>query len=488
MKNKRRSCLLVLGVFAGLLVAVSFGRTVVAAPRPNVLFIAIDDLNDWEGCLGGHPQAKTPHMDRLARHGILFENAHCQAPICMPSRTSLLTGTYPHRNGVYVIEQKYHEAPLIKEAVTLPAYFKENGYRTMGCGKIFHRQQDHDDEENWHEWGFQKGWGQLKTMVGPGGASGLPNPDIFDFGPITAQPQEMGDYQVTEWVAERLEKTYDQPFFMAAGFNTPHLPLFTPEEYYQQYPLNQVQLPPVLPGDLDDLPPMGRKFTRYFDSTPMSHHNITRFGLWHKAVASYLACATFTDMCVGRVLDALEKSPHAGNTIIVLWSDHGFHIGEKMHWEKRSLWEESTRVPLIFSLPGQPKGNVRCGEPVELVDIYPTLVDLCGLPANQQLQGNSLVPLIENPRAEWNHVALTTHHPGNHAIRTERWRYIHYANGDEELYDHRNDPHEFTNLASDPEFAPVLTQLRVFIPRQCAPYAPRLPLQTYTQAFDWSKP
>lgn len=456
------------------------------ASPPNVLFIAIDDLNDWVGVLGGHPQAITPHMDRLAKRGVLFTNAHCQAPICQPSRASLLTGTFPHRNGVYTVEQQWRDAPLLKDAVTLPEYFKKNGYYTMGTGKIFHNKDQL--EPAWHEWGMRYGWRWMGDLIGPGGVSGLPEPSIFDFGPVPVKTEEMNDSRISQWAIDRLAKNYDQPFFLAVGLVTPHLPLFTPPSFYNQYPLENTQLPPTLPGDLDDLPPMGRKFTRYFDTTPMSHHNITRHGLWHKAVASYLATATFTDHCVGRLLDALDASPHADNTVIVLWSDHGFHIGEKMHWEKRSLWEESTRVPLIFAAPGQSAVNQTSGRPVGLIDIYPTLVELCDLPPKAELQGRSLVPLLKEPGRAWNYPALTTHHPGNHAVRSEDWRYIRYANGDEELYDHRNDPHEFHNLANDPKHADVISRLLKFIPKQSAPFGSIEPPGLYTQKFDWTQP
>lgn len=453
--------------------------------RPNVLFIAIDDLNDWVGCLDGHTQVRTPNIDRLARSGVNFTNAHCQAPICMPSRTSLLTGTYPHSNGVYVIEQRYTDAPLVKDLIPMPMYFKKHGYRTMGCGKIYHRQNDHVDE--WDDWGFHKGWRWMSELAGPEGISGLPSPSIFDFGPLDVSEDEMADSEVVGWAADRLKKPYDKPFFLAIGFNTPHLPLFTPRAYYESYPLDEVSLPEVSAGDLDDMPPMGRKFTRYFDSTPMSHHNITRYGLWHKAVASYLACATFTDRCVGQLLESLRKSDYADNTVVVLWSDHGFHLGEKMHWEKRSLWDESTRVPFIISLP---KATVTgdCARPVGLIDLYPTLVELCGLPPLSTLEGRSLVPLLRDPTSHWTAAVLTTHHPGNHAVRTERYRYIRYANGDQELYDHQNDPNEWSNLASRPESQPLIAELSRLLPSKCADYAPRLPRQTYTQEFDWSKP
>lgn len=465
------------------------GAVQCAAPRPNVLFIAIDDLNDWVGCLGGHPQAQTPHIDRLARRGISFTNAHCQAPICMPSRTSLLTGTYPHRNGVYMIEQNLRDGPVLKDAVTLPRYFKNNGYRILRTGKIYHRTAEGVADE-WDESGPRRGWAWMAKLVGPEGVSGLPQPSIFDFGPVPVKTEEMNDSKATDWAVEHLTgSASDKPFFLAVGLKAPHLPLFTPTNFYNRYPLESVQLPATKPGDLDDLPPMGLKFTRYFDTTPMSHHQITRHGLWHKATASYLATATFTDHCVGRLLDALDAGPHADNTIIVLWSDHGFHIGEKMHWEKRSLWEESTRVPLIFSLArADRKTNARCARPVGLIDIYPTLVDLCGLPEKGDLQGRSLTPLLNDPELPWDHPVLTTHHPGNHAVRSERWRYISYANGDEELYDHRHDPHEFRNLAGDPEFRAVIERLARHVPVKREPYAPRLPRQKFTQEFDWSRP
>ncbi len=466
--------------------AVSVRADEAQSERPNVLFIAIDDLNDWVGCLHGHPQVKTPHIDRLASRGVLFTNAHCQAPICMPSRTSLLTGTYPWQNGVYVIEQEFSTAPELKHLVTLPRYFGNHGYRVMGAGKIYHRHQDTGDE--WDAWGGRRGWSWMGKLAGPEGISGLPNPSIFDFGPLPVRDNEMNDSKVAEWAVQQLAQPQDQPFFLAVGLITPHLPLFTPEKYYEMYPLDWVGLPPVLPGDLDDLPPLGRKFTRYFDTTPLCHLNILRYGVWHKAVASYLACASFTDACIGRLLDGLENSPHADNTVIVLWSDHGFHLGEKMHWEKRSLWEESTHVPLIFVTPKGRRAGSRCSRPVQLIDIYSTLVELCGLPPNEDLQGHSLVPLIDDPGRPWEHPALTTHHPGNHAVRTERWRYIRYANGDEELYDHDRDPNEWTNLADRPDLAEVKRQLAEHLPETNAPYAPRLPRQKFTQEFDWSKP
>ncbi len=472
--------------FIVLVLATQASIECIAAEKPNVLFIAIDDLNDWVGCLDGHPQSKTPHMDDLAKRGVLFTNAHCQAPICQPSRSSLLTGTYPWSNGVYDIEQEMREAPLLKDAVTIPQHFRKNGYHTIGAGKIYHRGEG--DVDAWDEWGIRHGWGWMGKLIGPEGVSGLPEPSIFDFGPIEVPPEEMNDGRVTTWASEQLQKEYDKPFFLAVGLITPHLPLFTPTEFYDQFPLTSTLLPEVRANDLDDLPPMGLKFTRYFDSTPMSHHNITRHGLWTKAVASYLACSTYTDYCVGQLLAALDKSDHANDTIVVLWSDHGFHIGEKMHWEKRSLWEESTRVPLMIVAPDVTKPGGRCSRPVELIDLFPTLTELCDIPAAAAQQGDSLLPLLKDPSHEWNHPAITTQMIGNHSVRTEHWRYIRYANGDEELYDHHKDPHEFENLAEQSEYAAIMQELAAHLPVKEVPSGPRLPKQKYTQEFDWSRP
>ena len=454
--------------------------------KPNVLFISIDDLNDWVGGLEGHPQVKTPHMDRLAERGVLFTNAHCQAPICQPSRTSLLTGMYPFSNGVYDVEQAMREAPLVKNAITLPEYFRQQGYYAVSAGKIAHRTDD--EKDLWDEFGGRSGWNWMRDRIGPQGVSGLPEPSIFDFGPVPFREEEMNDMKTVRWTTDRLEKPLEEPFFMAVGLITPHLPLFTPDAFFELYPEETTQLPEVLTGDLEDLPPMGRKFTRYFDTTPMSHHNITRHGLWRKAVASYLATATFTDHCLGELLDALDASPYADNTIIVLWSDHGFHLGEKMHWEKRSLWDESTRVPLIIVAPEAKRPGSRSHRAVGLIDLYPTLVELCGLDEKSGLEGRSLVPLLQDPNRAWPYPALTTQMPGNHSVRTEDWRYIRYANGDEELYDHRSDSNEFHNLASNPEYTAIKAQLAKHLPTKEVPSGPRLPPRQYTQPFDWTQP
>lgn len=458
-----------------------------AADRPNILFIAIDDLNDWVGCLGGHPQAHTPNIDRLARRGVLFTNAHCQAPICQPSRTSVLTGTQPFHNGVYDIQQQFRDAPALKDAITLPRYFRQHGYRTIVTGKISHHSPEADD---WTERGPNRGswpkfpWRDRETI------SGLPpGPTwVFDFGPVDYPGHELPDGTVATWAVNRIEQGLPEPFFLAVGFTATHLPHYPPRTIYDRLPPEQVTLPVAPMDDLEDVPPMGRKFTRYFDLSPISHNEIIRRGLWRKAVAAYLGCVAFVDKCVGRVLDALEKSPQGKNTIVVFWSDHGFHLGEKMHWEKRSLWERSTRVPLIVALPGESRRGTRTHRPVGLIDVYPTLVELGGLPAKAGMDGRSLAPLLRDPGHAWPHAAVSTQMPGNHSVRTEDWRYIRYANGDEELYAHPGDPHELRNLAPGAGYERIKRDLGKWIPQVNAPSGPRLPKGTSEFEFDWTKP
>lgn len=441
-----------------------------AAERPNVLFIAIDDLNDWIGCLGGHPQIETPRIDELAQRGVLFANAHCQAPICNPSRVSLLTGVLPSTSGIYDLDQPHHLAPVLAGAVTLPAHFKANGYHVMGRGKIYHGAYKYP--EDWDD--FSTGSDPRRSAVKKRPISSLPGVGVRDFGPIDLPEEEMGDMSNSLWAAERLGETYEKPFFLAVGIRLPHVPLYAPRAYFENYAAESVILPEVREDDLDDLPPAGIKITRYMHSTPMNHEAILEHGEWENAVSAYLACVAFVDACVGKMLDALDASEHAQNTVVVLWSDHGWHLGEKEHWAKRSLWEESTRVPLIFAGPGITAPGGVSPRAVGLIDLFPTLDELCGLPSPpQELEGRSIVSLLENPLAKWQHPVLTTFNRGDHSLRTDRWRYIRYSNGDEELYDHDTDPNEWENLATNPEYASHLVRFRRQLPSTDAENAPR---------------
>jgi len=443
----------------------------VAAARPvsrrNVLFIAIDDLNDWVGCLGGHPDVKTPHLDRLAARGLLFTNAHCAAPLCNPSRAALMTGIRPSRSGVYDNRQPFRKAAPAREAVTLAQHFMAQGYRVVGGGKIFHGA--FPDPASWQEYFPSQTQNKPPDPVPPKRpANGIPNAAQFDWAPLEAPDSAMGDWKVAEWARSELARKHDRPFFLAVGFFRPHLPWYVPRKYFEMYPAERVTLPAVKDDDLDDIPPMGRKFAR----PEGDHRNVLRYGQWRQAVQGYLASISFVDAQVGRVLEALEGSPHAGDTTVVLWSDHGWHLGEKLHWRKFALWEEATHNVLIIAAPGLTRPGSRCSRPVSLMDIYPTLVELCELPRRPRLEGVSLAPLLGDPQAVWERPAVTTYLRGNHSVRSERWRYIRYRDGSEELYDHLNDDLEWHNLAARPECHAVKQELSRWLPHFDAPDAP----------------
>ena len=431
-------------------------------PRPdrlNVLFIAIDDLNDWTGCLGGHPDVKTPNIDRLAARGVLFSRAYCSAPACNPSRASLLTGILPSTSGVYHNNQPWR--PVMPQAVTLPQHFMANGYHVVGGGKIFH----YKDRASWHEY-FKRG-GDPMPPNRP--LNGIPNTAHFDWGPVHVSDEDMADTRVTRWAIDYLRQKHDRPFFLAAGPFRPHLPWYVPKKYFDMYPLDKITLPNVKDDDLDDVPAMGKRIA----AAQRDHKNVVDTNNWRRAVQGYLASITFTDANVGRLIDALDRSPYAHNTLIVLWGDHGWHLGEKLHWRKFALWEEATHAPLLFVVPGVTKPGGRSPRTVSFIDIYPTLADLCGLPAIDALEGLSLRPLLQNPNSPWDRPAVTTHGRNNHSVRSERWRYIRYRDGTEELYDEDKDPMEWENLASRRELEDVKLELARWLPKVNAEDAPK---------------
>jgi len=424
-----------------------------AAEKPNVLFIAVDDLNDWTTFLGGYPGVKTPNLDRLARRGTFFTRAYCSAPACNPSRASLLCGVRPSTSGVYYNSNPWR--PQMPDAVTLPQHFMAHGYKVHGAGKIFHGR--FKDPQSWHVYMSRPGDPAPKKRP----ANGIPNTAHFDWGPVDEDDDAMGDTQVTNFGIEFLGRKHDKPFFLAVGLFRPHLPWYVPRKYFDEYPLGDIVLPKVKADDLDDVPPIGRRMAR----PEGDHAKVLRYKQWEKAVQGYLASITYTDGQIGRLLDALDKSPYARNTIIVLWADHGWHLGEKLHWRKFTLWEEAGRVPLVFVVPGLTRPETRCERTVSLLDIYPTLADLCGLPIGEHLEGKSLKPLLEDPTAAWDRPVVTTYGRQNHSVRCERWRYIRYSDGTEELYDHQNDPMEWTNLAADPKAAAVKEKLAGWLPK-----------------------
>lgn len=430
------------------------------ADRPNVLMIAIDDLNDWIGCLGGHPQVQTPNIDALAKRGTMFTNAHCQAPLCNPSRTSLLSGLRPSTTGVYALRPGMRSVPALENTVTLPQYFHQYGYFTFGCGKIFHdgaippplREREFDV------------WGPAPGMPRPP-EKFVHTPDdhpLVDWGVYPPDDHMQADWKIADAGIEQLRNLpQDQPFFVAVGFRLPHVPLFASQPWFDLYP-DDVTLPPYLPNDRADVP----EFSWYLHwKLPEPRLSWVREAhQWKPLVRAYLASTSFMDSQVGRVLDALEETGRADNTVICLWSDHGWHLGEKDITGKNTLWERSTHVPLIFVGPGVSADAV-CSRPAELLDVYPTLADLCGLPAKGGLEGHSLTPQLADATAERPWPAITTHNQNNHSVRTERWRYIRYADGSEELYNMPSDPNEWTNLAGDPLYADVIQDHARWLPQ-----------------------
>ncbi len=434
--------------------------------RLNVLFIAVDDLNDWIGCLGGHPDVKTPNLDALAARGVLFANAHCSAPLCNPSRASLLTGIRPSTSGVYDNNQPFRS--VLPDAVTLPQHFMANGYRVVGGGKIYHGR--FPDPTSWEEYFPSQTQNKPPDPVPEGRPlNGIPNAAHFDWGPIDVADEDMGDMQVANWAIGELAKKHDRPFFLGVGIFRPHLPWYVPRKYFSMYPPEEVTLPNVNENDLDDVPPMGRRIAK----PEGDHRRVIETNNWRRAVSAYLACVSFADACVGRVLDALDNSPYADNTLVVLWGDHGWHLGEKLHWRKFALWEEATHNPLMVVAPGITRPGGVCKRPVSLLGIYPTLLDVLGLPQRPELEGTSLLPLLRKPGSPWERPAVTTYRRNNHSVRSQRWRYIRYSDGTEELYDHDNDELEWTNLAERPRSADTKRRLARWLPEINAPDAPR---------------
>ncbi len=442
---------------------------------PNVLFIAVDDLNNWLGCLNGYSATKTPNLDKLAAQGVLFSNAHCQAPLCGPSRASVMTGLRPSTTGIYGMvpdPQVRSENPATKNITFLPEYFKNNGYHTMGIGKLFHI---HAPEGVFDESGGRvKGFGPLpeKRFVWDGfGTSDRENygRTSTDWGAYPEVDSLMPDHQSVDWVIERLNRKYDKPFFMGLGFLRPHVPLYVPQKWFDMHPLDGIEVAPYRSDDLDDVPPVALQI----NDLPMmpSTEWAIKSGEWKKIIQAYLACVSFVDYEIGRVMEAFKNSKYSDNTVIVLWSDHGYRLGEKGTFAKHALWEPATKAPLMFVAPNLPKGKI-IDKPAEMLSIYPTLLELCRLPAYEKNEGKSLVPMMLGEDEPNTAIALTTFGMNNHAIKSERFRYIRYEDGGEELYDHANDPNEFTNQANNPEYRDEIEALKKYLPKDNALWDP----------------
>lgn len=466
MNTMHRSLLRI--ALPSLLVLVGSLTTSMAKERPNVLMLCIDDMNDWCGFLGGHPQAKTPHMDKLARKGVNFTNAHCPAPGCSPSRNAILLGVEPHKSGLYPFYKLENVGREVLDRYTnLPRLFKENGYKTCGITKVFHNPDNRYEEKlTWNEYAS---YGDV-NIKGAKGKGHMPDATSKKDKMVRVSAglnplEDFVDYRTASHAVGFLEQQHDNPFFLAVGFIRPHVAFVTPERNYDRI-AGPIQSPAIQKGDLDDVPPVGQAMSRQ----PLVDR-FEKLDCWDEVRRGYLACISFTDDNVGRVMTALEESPYAKNTIVVLWSDHGFHLGEKRSHTKFSLWEESTRVPFIIWDPRGQNGNGKaCAEPVGLIDVYRTLCDLTGLKAPNYVDGMSLVPWLKQPSKPKGNPAMTTWGRGNYTLRTRNWRYTRYYDGTEELYDETNDPNEWTNLAGNSDYAEMKRELaKKWLPKTEAP-------------------
>ncbi len=428
-----------------------------AVSKPyNILMIAIDDLNTWTGHLGTHPNSITPNIDRLANEGVSFRNAFAAAPACKPSRTAITTGIRPHRSGVY--QNADDDMSILKLHETIPAYLARHGYKTLSSGKIFHGRKINPlfFQHNYVNRGNYSSKVRLNDLDELSGN--------FDWGPLDVDKDLTPDMDIAKWAKTQLSQKHEKPFFMALGIFRPHLPWLVPKEYFDKFPIEEIELPRgVLENDLDDIP---HKSKPNFND----HRVISEAGKWKEGVQAYLASVNYADEVVGRIYDALLNSEYRDNTIVVLWGDHGWQLGEKRHWRKFQLWSAASRTSYIYKLPRQyekksiPRGEI-VDAPVDLMSIFPTLTSLTDLPRKPGIDGKDISQLIVSQESEWKDYALTSQGPNEHAIRYKNWSFLRYPDGSQELYDLKQDPHEWHNLANDRKYRHIIAKLSAFLPR-----------------------
>lgn len=438
--------------------------------HPNVLFISLDDMNDWVGPLSGHPQALTPQLDRFAQGGVTFARNYAPSPGCNPSRSATLTGLHTTTSGMYSNYQDWRQVPRLQQVQTIGQHFRSSGYYSAGAGKIFHYQQV--DATGWDDY--------YPSLLAPMPEDDFPDQrpasmppfkymyGMFDWGPLDIADEETADYETVEYISEQLQREHDKPFFLAAGIYRPHLPWYVPQEYFDRFPLEQIRKPAILESDLDDLGPVAKELIVRGGNY---HRHVVEAGQWEKAVQGYLASIAYADAMVGHLLDALDRSPHADDTIVVIWSDHGWQLGEKEHWRKFGLWENVIRTVMMMRVPEglekMPAGSARgvvTDNLTSLLDIYPTLADLCNLTPRADFDGVSLRSMLIEPSEPVSRPVITTYDYGSYSVRHEDWHYILYIDGSEELYDLESDPEEWHNLAEDPVHAETKTRLAAFVP------------------------
>ena len=452
----------------------------------NILMISVDDMRDWTNFLSGYEgDVFTPHMDKLAERGINFTNAHCPSPVCNPSRTAVMTGLMPSTTGVYGNSQWLR--PNHPNMMTMPMFFMEQGYRVIGAGKSFHHTAGNNPPDQWHDYmripWADIPWTRSNKLNYPWTQWEEPPPeypfskveylrgkDERDWGVLPRNEAEFDDSVIVDYAIEFL-KNHDNssPFFLSVGTFHPHLPWYVPKYFHDLYADVDIHLPEAPLNDLDDVPSIP---SRWAEAKRDEMQAAKDAGQWEEAVRCYLASITFADAQVGRMLEALNNSAYAENTVVVLWSDHGWHLGEKGHWMKSTLWEEATRVPFIIATPAMESAGKQSQRPVNLVSIFPTLVSLLGMDSDIPFDGPDLSPLLKNPDDKWEHPSVIDYEYRNSAVRNERWRYIRYKDGTDELYDHVSDPNEWNNLTADPKYQKTKDILADYLPKT---YAPNLP-------------
>jgi arylsulfatase A-like enzyme len=440
-----------------LLLCIIYFKANAQQEKPNILFIAIDDMNDWTGFLGGHPQAITPNLDKIAERGVNFTNAHTAAPGCSPSRNALLYGIEPFNSGLYPFYDSDIHRQLNKEYTSLPKLLKDNGYVTFGAGKIHHAPID--DSGEWSDYfkskpikkRFKKDQGFIKGKNAKYSYRATLNPD-----------EEHIDHQVASYGVEKLQQKHEKPFFLAVGIVKPHLPFDAPARFFENLP-KDIIAPDVIENDLDDIPKAGKSLAKKGE-----YNYYLKENAWEDVRRAYLACISWADYNIGRVLDALENSEYANNTIVIIWSDHGYHLGEKMTFKKFTLWEESTRVPFIIydGRENQKINGRKYTGAISLINVYKTIADFVDLEVNDYVDGESLVPLLNNQSWEFSKPAITTWGRGNYSVRNKKYRYTRYFDGGEELYNHEEDPNEWNNLANISGYEKVKKELSPYIPKK----------------------
>jgi arylsulfatase A-like enzyme len=462
-----RNMSLILALVAGMPL---YGSEILSIRQPNVLFISLDDMNDWVEPLAGHPQALTPSLDEFAKRGVTFTRNYAPSPGCNPSRSATLTGLHTYSSGMYSNYQDWREVPQLQQVQTIGQHFRSAGYYTAGAGKIFHYSQV--DEKGWDDY--------YPDIMNPMPQDDFPEVrpanmppfqymyNMFDWGPLEIGDEDTADFESVSYITEQLNRQHDKPFFLAAGIYRPHLPWHVPQQYFDRFPLEDIKKPAVLEDDLSDLGPVARELITRGGNY---HQHVVEAGQWERAIQGYLASIAYADAMVGRLLAALEDSPYADNTIVVIWSDHGWQLGEKQHWRKFALWENVIRTVMMMrvpagleALPGGSAEGIATDNLTSLLDIYPTLVELCQLPSRNDFDGVSLVPMLAEPGKPVPRAVVSTYDYGSYSVRLGNWHYIRYIDDSEELYDLSADPEEWHNLASDPGFEAMKVQLATHIP------------------------